>query len=71
MLVLVLVLPVLVLVVASPLSPHSPSSSSALACQERDNKHEDKDATPDGAVPAFLLDREGVSRAKVRLQNIF
>ena len=33
--------------------------------KERDNKHANKDEVPDGAVPAYLLDREGVSRAKV------
>eukprot|EP00953_Heterococcus_sp_UTEX-ZZ885_P018818 10511-Heterococcus_DN1.PRE.3 len=33
--------------------------------QERGNKHANEDAIPDGAVPAYLLDREGVSRAKV------
>jgi len=33
--------------------------------QERSNKHANEDAMPDGAVPAYLLDREGVSRAKV------
>mmetsp|Transcript_25550 Transcript_25550/g.33407 ORF Transcript_25550/g.33407 Transcript_25550/m.33407 type:complete len:261 (-) Transcript_25550:317-1099(-) len=33
--------------------------------QERDNKHGNEDAIPDGALPAYLLDREGVSRAKV------
>ena len=33
--------------------------------QERTNKHANDDAIPDGAVPAYLLDREGVSRAKV------
>ncbi|KAG5189968.1 ribosomal protein S8e/ribosomal biogenesis NSA2 [Tribonema minus] len=33
--------------------------------QERGNKHANDDAVPDGAVPAYLLDREGVSRAKV------
>ena len=33
---------------------------------ERDNKHANEDAVPTGAVPAYLLDREGVSRAKVR-----
>jgi hypothetical protein len=33
--------------------------------EERDNKHANKDEVPDGAVPAYLLDREGVSRAKV------
>jgi len=33
--------------------------------QQRDNKHKDDDVIPTGAVPAYLLDREGVSRAKV------
>lgn len=33
--------------------------------QERTNKHANDDAVPDGAIPAYLLDREGVSRAKV------
>ncbi len=33
--------------------------------QERNNKHANEDTIPDGAVPAYLLDREGVSRAKV------
>lgn len=33
---------------------------------ERKNKHSNKDEVPKGAVPAYLLDREGVSRAKVR-----
>lgn len=32
---------------------------------ERDNKHANDDAVAKGAVPAYLLDREGVSRAKV------
>ena len=32
---------------------------------ERKNKHSNKDEVPKGAVPAYLLDREGVSRAKV------
>jgi ribosome biogenesis protein NSA2 len=32
---------------------------------ERGNKHANDDAVADGAVPAYLLDREGVSRAKV------
>lgn len=32
---------------------------------ERSNKHKDADAVPKGAVPAYLLDRENVSRAKV------
>jgi len=32
---------------------------------ERTNVHKDKDAVPEGSVPAFLLDREEVNRAKV------
>lgn len=34
---------------------------------ERDNKHKAEDAVPEGAVPAYLLDREATTRAKVRL----
>ena len=33
--------------------------------EERTNKHATKDATPEGALPAYLLDREGVSRSKI------
>eukprot|EP01136_Pigoraptor_vietnamica_P038588 Opistho-1_new@108122 len=33
--------------------------------EERSNKQRDDDAVPAGAVPAYLLDREGQSRAKV------
>ncbi|KJE91671.1 TGF beta-inducible nuclear protein 1, variant [Capsaspora owczarzaki ATCC 30864] len=33
--------------------------------QERSNKQKDDSAVPQGAVPAYLLDREGQSRAKV------
>jgi len=33
--------------------------------EERENKHKNQDAVPEGAVPAYLLDRENVSRAKV------
>ena len=33
--------------------------------EERTNKHADVDASPEGALPAYLLDREGVSRAKI------
>lgn len=33
---------------------------------ERDNKHKAEDAVPEGAVPAYLLDREATTRAKVR-----
>lgn len=32
---------------------------------ERSNKHATEDSVPTGAVPTYLLDREGVSRAKV------
>ena len=32
---------------------------------ERNNKHANEEAVASGAVPAYLLDREGVSRAKV------
>ena len=37
---------------------------------ERTNTHKNKDAAPQGAVPAFLLDREEVSRAKVLSNTI-
>jgi len=40
------------------------------AHEERDNKHKNEDAVPDGAIPAYLLDREGVSRAKVLSNTI-
>jgi len=33
--------------------------------EERNNKHENEDAVPGGAIPAYLMDRQGVSRAKV------
>tara|TARA_B110000208_G_C11699453_1_gene405301 strand:- start:137 stop:1039 length:903 start_codon:yes stop_codon:yes gene_type:complete len=33
--------------------------------EEKTNKHANEEARPDGAVPAYLLDREGVSRAKI------
>lgn len=33
--------------------------------QERNNKHKNEAAVQEGAVPAYLMDREGVSRAKV------
>jgi ribosome biogenesis protein NSA2 len=38
--------------------------------QERDNKHENKDVVPDGAVPSYLLDRSGASHAKVLSNSI-
>lgn len=34
--------------------------------EEKDSKHKEGDAVKDGAVPAYLLDRQEVSRAKVR-----
>lgn len=33
--------------------------------QEMQSKHKTKETVPEGAVPAYLLDREGESRAKV------
>ena len=33
--------------------------------KERKTKQKRDDTVPDGAVPAYLLDREGQSRAKV------
>lgn len=33
--------------------------------EERQTKQRNMDEVPDGAVPAYLLDREGQSRAKV------
>jgi len=35
------------------------------AHEERTNKHKNDDEAPPGAVPAYLLDRENVNRAKV------
>lgn len=35
------------------------------AHEEKTNKHKNKDAVQEGALPAYLLDREEVSRAKV------
>jgi ribosome biogenesis protein NSA2 len=37
---------------------------------ERNNKQADDDAVAEGAVPAYLLDRQGVSRAKVLSNTI-
>mmetsp|Transcript_34193 Transcript_34193/g.52489 ORF Transcript_34193/g.52489 Transcript_34193/m.52489 type:complete len:261 (-) Transcript_34193:42-824(-) len=37
---------------------------------ERSNKHANDDAVAEGAVPAYLLDRQGVSRAKVLSNTI-
>jgi len=37
---------------------------------ERDNKHKAEDAVPEGAVPAYLLDREATTRAKVLSNTI-
>jgi ribosome biogenesis protein NSA2 len=33
--------------------------------EQRNNKHKNEDTVPKGAVPSYLLDREGVTRAKV------
>lgn len=38
--------------------------------EERENKHKNADAVPKGAVPAYLMDREGVNRAKVLSNTI-
>jgi ribosome biogenesis protein NSA2 len=43
----------------------APPSYSIAMHEERTNKHENKQEAPKGAVPAYLLDRETVSRAKV------
>jgi len=40
------------------------------AHEERTNKHKNEDAVPEGAIPAYLLDREGVNRAKVLSNTI-
>lgn len=37
---------------------------------ERTNKHKDGEKVPEGAVPAYLLDRENVNRAKVLSNTI-
>lgn len=33
--------------------------------EQRNTKQKNDDKTPEGAVPAYLLDREGQSRAKI------
>jgi len=38
--------------------------------EEKSSKHKNKDAVQEGAVPAYLLDREEVSRAKVLSNTI-
>eukprot|EP01027_Heterolobosea_sp_BB2_P025786 GEZU01039575.1.p1 GENE.GEZU01039575.1~~GEZU01039575.1.p1 ORF type:complete len:261 (+),score=64.97 GEZU01039575.1:127-909(+) len=38
--------------------------------EERINKHKNTSEVPDGAVPAYLMDREGVSRAKILSNTI-
>ncbi len=38
--------------------------------EERDNKHKNADAAPEGSVPAYLLDREQVNRAKVLSNSV-
>ena len=38
--------------------------------EKRNTKQKDDEKTPQGAVPAYLLDREGQSRAKVLSNTI-
>ena len=38
--------------------------------EEKKKKQKKEDAMPEGAVPPYLLDREGVSRAKVLAAQI-
>eukprot|EP00455_Lapot_gusevi_P031763 TRINITY_DN3459_c0_g2_i1.p1 TRINITY_DN3459_c0_g2~~TRINITY_DN3459_c0_g2_i1.p1 ORF type:complete len:290 (+),score=70.05 TRINITY_DN3459_c0_g2_i1:88-870(+) len=38
--------------------------------EERNNKHKNEDAVPAGAIPAYLMDRQAVSRAKVLSNTI-
>lgn len=42
------------------------SSLSLAMHQEKTSKRANQEGAPEGAVPAYLIDREGVSRAKVR-----
>ncbi len=47
-----------------------PNNSDLYLCsikmhEQRKTKQKNDDKTPEGAVPAYLLDREGQSRAKV------
>lgn len=37
--------------------------------QEKTNKRANQEGAPEGAVPAYLIDREGISRAKVRRER--
>jgi len=47
-------------------SYHTPLTCFSIAMhEEKSNKHTDDAPIPEGAVPAYLLDREGVNRAKV------
>lgn len=41
------------------------NSGSIKMHEQRNTKQKNDDKTPEGAVPAYLLDREGQSRAKV------
>lgn len=34
--------------------------------EEKDAQQKEPDTVPEGAIPAYLLDREGVSRTKVQ-----
>jgi len=38
--------------------------------QEKTTKHKNEDAVPAGAIPTYLLEREGVSRAKILSNTI-
>lgn len=38
--------------------------------QEKKTKKKDAEAVPEGAIPAYLMDREGQNRAKALSQSI-
>lgn len=38
--------------------------------EERNNKHENADVLPPGAIPSYLMDRQNLSRAKVLSNSI-
>ena len=37
---------------------------------EKTDEHKNNKATPTGAIPAYLMDREGVSRSKILSNTI-
>jgi hypothetical protein len=49
---------------------HVPGVCSIAMHDERKNKHANDEAIPAGAVPTYLLDREGVNHAKVLSNTI-